>query len=83
MNEVTANHFRQHLKREVDRVVENHDVLRVRRRRGGDFVVLSADDWSAIEETLYLNRVPGLVESIREAAREPLEEGTRLEDLEW
>lgn len=83
MNQVTANHFRQHLKREVDRVVADHEVLHVTRKRGGDFVVVSAEDWRAIEETLYLNRVPGLVGSLLEAAREPLEEGTRLEDLTW
>jgi prevent-host-death family protein len=81
--EVTASRFRRHLAEEVDRVIDNHDVLRVRRRAGGDFVVLGADDWRAIEETLQLNRVPGLVESIHRAAAEPLEAGTRLEDLDW
>ena len=83
MYEVTANHFRQNLKREIDKVVEEHEILRVTRKRGGDFVVVSADDWRAIEETLFLNRVPGLVESIQRASEEPLEEGTRLEDLDW
>ena len=83
MDEVSANEFRARLKSKIDGVVENHTVLRVRRRRGGDFVVLSADDWSAIEETLFLNRVPDLVESVHEAAVEPLHEGTKLEDLEW
>jgi prevent-host-death family protein len=33
-------------------------------------VMLSADDWRSIEETLYLNSVPGLADSILEAARE-------------
>lgn len=83
MDEVSANEFRARLKSQVDGVIENHTVLRVRRRRGGDFVVLSAEDWSAIEETLHLNRMPGLVESVHEAAAEPLSEGTELEDLEW
>lgn len=83
MNQVTADHFRQHLKSEVDRIIEDHEVLHVTRRRGGDFVILSAGDWRAVEETLHLNRVPGLVESIRRAAVEPLEEGMPLEDLSW
>ena len=83
MTEVSSNEFKAHLISKVDEVVENHTVLHVRRRRGGDFVVLSAEDWSAIEETLFLNRVPGLVESLHEAAAEPLDEGTSVEDLEW
>jgi len=83
MNEVSANEFRAHLKREVDKVVEDRRVLRVKRRRGEDFVVVAADDWSAIEETLFLNRVPGLVESIHEAAADPLDEGASLQDLDW
>jgi len=82
-HEVSAHHFRQHLKLEVDRVVQNHDVLRVNRRNGSDFVVLSAEDWQAIEETLYLNRAPGLVESLLEADREPLGEGVPLAELDW
>jgi len=83
MPEVSANELRSHLESKVDEIGENHTVLRARRRRGGDFVVLSADDWSAIEETLHLNRVPGLVDSIHEAAAEPLDEGTSLEALGW
>jgi antitoxin YefM len=83
MSEMTANQFREHLKSAVDEVTANHRVLRVTRRRGEDFVVLSASDWQFIEETLQLNQVQGLVESIRQAAAEPLEEGVRIEDLEW
>lgn len=83
MVEITANYFREHLKAAVDEVVANHDVLRVTRRRGEDFVVVSASDWQAIVETLHLNQVPGLVDSIQEAATESLRQGVKLEDLEW
>ena len=83
MNEMTANQFREHLKSSVDKVLANHEVLRVTRRNGGDFVVVSADDWQAIAETLQLNQIEGLVDSIREAAAEPLSEGTKFEDLDW
>lgn len=83
MNEITANRFRDKLKTEVDRAIREHRPLRVTRRRGGDFVVLSAEDWGAIEETLYINRVPGLVKSIKRAAKEPIAKGTALKDLNW
>ncbi len=52
-------------------------------RNGENFVVLSEADWQAMEETVYLNQVPGLTKSILKAAAEPLEDGTSLEDLEW
>ncbi|MBA2492341.1 MAG: type II toxin-antitoxin system Phd/YefM family antitoxin [Gammaproteobacteria bacterium] len=83
MNEITANHFRENLKSEVDKVIREHRALHVKRRNGEDFVVLGADDWRAIEETIYLNQIQGLVDSIHEAAREPLENGTPLEKLKW
>ncbi len=83
MKETTANEFRKKLKHYVDMTIENHKPLRINRRNGQNFVVLSESDWKAIEETLYLNQFAGLVESIHDAAAESLDEGTALEDLDW
>ena len=83
MPETSANDFRKNLKAYVDKTIMENQVLRVKRRNGENFVVLGESDWNAIEETLFLNRVPGLVDSIREAADEPMEMGTPLEDLDW
>ncbi len=83
MIETTANEFRKTLKKKVDTCIKNHEVLKVKRRNGGDFVIIGEDDWRAIEETLYLNRVPGLVQSIHHAANEPLDEGTPLSEIDW
>ncbi|MBT4286879.1 MAG: type II toxin-antitoxin system Phd/YefM family antitoxin [Deltaproteobacteria bacterium] len=83
MNETSANQFRQNLKSAVDKCIANHDVLKVKRRKGENFVVIGENDWNAIAETLYLNQIPGLVQTIQDAAHEPLEEGTALENLQW
>jgi antitoxin YefM len=83
MSETTANEFRKTLKSQVDRTIADHEVLKVKRRNGEDFVVIGEKDWQAIEETLYLNRFPGLVESIHRADQEPLDKGTPLEKLDW
>ena len=83
MMETTANEFRKTLKQKVDAFINNHEVLKVKRKNGGDFVVLSERDWRSIEETLYLNRIPGLVESIHNAAKEPLDQGTPLNEIDW
>ena len=45
-------------------------------------MLVSREDWEAIAETIYLNSIPGMVESIKEAA-EPLSDGTPLEEFEW
>ena len=83
MLETTANTLRKNLRQEVQRCVASHEVLRVRQQGGDDFVILSVADWRAIEETLYLNQISGMVTSIHAAAAEPLMQGTRLEDLDW
>ncbi len=83
MSETTANEFRKRLKAHVDQTVMNHEVLKVKRRNGENFIVIGEKDWRSIEETLYLNQFPGLIESIHQASDEPLHEGTPLEDLEW
>lgn len=82
MLETTANEFRKTLKAKVDDCINNHEVLKVKRRNGENFVVLGEEDWRAVEETLYLNQFPGLVDSIHKAAAEPISEGTALEDLD-
>jgi len=83
MPETSANEFRKNLKKQVDRCVANHEVLKVKRRNGENFVVIGEADWKAIEETLYLNRIPGLVKSIHQSDQEPLNQGTPLEELDW
>ena len=37
-------------------------------------VLVSADDWRSIQETLYLLSVPGMRESIRQGLQTPLNE---------
>jgi len=83
MPETTANDFRKNLKTYVDKTILDHQVLKIKRRNGENFVVIGEEDWNAIEETLYLNRIPGLVESVLEAAAEPIEDGTPVEELDW
>jgi PHD/YefM family antitoxin component YafN of YafNO toxin-antitoxin module len=45
--------------------------------RRGNAVLVSEDDWRAVQETLYLLSVPGMRESIREGMATPIED---LED---
>ena len=39
--------------------------------KGHNAVLISEGDWKAIQETLYLNSIPGMTKSILKAAGEP------------
>ncbi len=49
----------------------------------GNAVLLSEDDWNAIQETLYLNSVEGMAESIVNGAITPVEECISEDMVEW
>jgi antitoxin YefM len=44
-------------------------------------VLVSEEDWNAIQETLYLLAIPGMRESIKDAMGEPLAKSKRA--LKW
>ncbi|MCL1875104.1 MAG: type II toxin-antitoxin system Phd/YefM family antitoxin [Synergistaceae bacterium] len=46
-------------------------------------VIISMDEWNSIQETLYLCSIPGMVESIKAAASEPLEYGVPAEEVDF
>lgn len=46
-------------------------------------VLISEDDWSAIQETLYLDSIPQMTQSILEGAKESLEDCIPEEMVEW
>jgi antitoxin YefM len=54
MESVSVNRFRDNLKNFVEQSINEHVPIKVTRRNGEDFVVLSADDWEREQETLYI-----------------------------
>ena len=49
----------------------------------GNAVLVSENDWNAIQETIYLNSIPGMVESIKEGMDTAIEDCVPEEDVEW
>jgi antitoxin YefM len=67
MDTTTVNKFRDGLKSFIDQVVTNHLPLRVTRRNGADFVVVSAEDWERDQETLYVLQNSSLMRQIADS----------------
>jgi prevent-host-death family protein len=62
---MTATEARSNLYRLIDETAESHQPIIIIGKRN-KAVLVSEEDWSAIQETLCLLSVPGMRESIRE-----------------
>ena len=64
MNTVSVNKFRDNLKSMVEQVASDHEPLKVTRRSGADFVVVSVEDWERDQESLYVLQNEALMRQI-------------------
>jgi antitoxin YefM len=69
MDSVSVNKFRDNLKSLVEQVVTKHIPLKVTRRGGEDFVVISADDWEREQETLFVLQNSDLMRQIADSLK--------------
>ncbi|MBI5333932.1 MAG: type II toxin-antitoxin system Phd/YefM family antitoxin [Burkholderiales bacterium] len=80
MPTLTASEARANLYRLIDEAAQSHQPVLISGKRH-DAVLIAAEDWAAIQETLYLLSVPGMRESIKAGMAEPLEGSAR--ELDW
>lgn len=80
MQTLTASEARANLYRLMDQTAESHQPITISGKRH-DAVLLSAEDWQAIQETLYLLSVPGMRESIKEGMAEQADQCAK--ELDW
>lgn len=80
MKNILATQARKNLYRLVDEVAESSEPVTITGRRG-NAVLVSEDDWRAIDETLYLLSVPGMREAIRAGMKEPLAKSVKK--IDW
>ena len=84
MTAINATRARKNLYQLIQDVNTNSTPITITNSRGKNAVLLSEDDWNAIQETVYLNSIPGMVDSILSANGESLEERTVYDpDEEW
>lgn len=84
MTAINATSARKNLYQLIQDVNTNSTPITITNSRGKNAVLLSEDDWNAIQEIVYLNSIPGMVDSILSANGESLEERTVYDpDEEW
>ena len=63
---MTASQARADIYNIMDETSRTHEPVLITGKRN-NVVMLSQEDWKAIEETLYLNSIPDMVNSIQDA----------------
>ena len=80
MTTLSATEARKSLYNLVDDVALSHDPIQIIGKRNSA-VLISEEDWRAIQETLYLTSIPGMRKSIQKGLKTPVNECS--EELAW
>jgi antitoxin YefM len=84
METITVNQFRDSLREQVEKVLANHEPLKVSRRNGGAFVFIGAEDWEREQKTLYVLQNRSLMAQIaRSSQTHALGTGQRAAPEAW
>ncbi len=80
MHTLTASEARANLYRLIDQAAQSHQPIHISGKRTSA-VLLAAEDWQAIQETLFLLSVPGMRDSIKAGMAESID--TCAAELDW
>ena len=80
MTTLSASKARTGLYKLLDKTAESHEPIQITGKRH-NAVLISEEDWTAIQETLYLLSIPGMRESIRKGLKTPLKKCSP--ELKW
>ncbi len=80
MTSMTATAARKQLYALLDDLADSHEPLQIAGKRHSA-VLVTEDDWRAVQETLYLTSIPGMRDSILSGLRTPVEKCAK--EVDW
>ena len=80
MRTLTASQARSNLYRIIDEAATNHEPVIITGKRN-NAVLISTEDWTSIQETIYLLSVPDMRDSIMEGLQTPVDKCAQ--ELVW
>ncbi|MBU1147604.1 MAG: type II toxin-antitoxin system Phd/YefM family antitoxin [Candidatus Omnitrophica bacterium] len=80
MTSLTASEARANLYKLLDRSAELHEPIQISGKRH-NAILISEEDWRAIQESLYLLSIPGMRESVRKGLKTPIKKCSKK--LKW
>ena len=82
MEAISVTNARKDIYNIIDRTIMESEPIQIT-SKNGDVVMISLDDWEAIQETLYLVSIPNMRESILKGSKESLDEFKTPEEIGW
>lgn len=83
MTAISVTKARENIYQILADVNVNSQPVTITNNKGKNGVLIGEEDWNAIQETLYLNSVPGFTESIISGGNTPLEECLTEDEVDW
>lgn len=83
MTAISVTKARENIYQILSDVNTNCQPITITNNRGKNAVLISEDDWNAIQETLYLNSIPGVAESIVIGGKTSLNDCLSEDEVEW
>lgn len=79
---VPISSARSHLFTLAQETIESHQPITLTSKHG-NVVLMSEEDFKAIQETLYLTSVPGLVDDVKSGRKTPKNKLSKRDELPW
>lgn len=83
MTAVSVTKARENIYQLLADVNENSTPVTITNARGKNAVLIGEDDWNAIQETLYLNSIPGMTESLEKGKDTPIDDCIPEDEVDW
>ena len=80
MTSLSASQARANLFKLMEQAADSHEPIQITGRHRSS-VLISEEDWRAMQETLYLLSIPGMRESIRDGLKTPLAKTSKT--IKW
>ncbi|PWU05858.1 MAG: type II toxin-antitoxin system prevent-host-death family antitoxin [Verrucomicrobia bacterium] len=80
METINATELRKDAYNIIDSIIQTHRLLQIKVKTGS-VVMIASSDWSAIQETLYLDSIPGMTDSILEGMKISADKCSK--ELKW
>ena len=83
MTSVTATAARKDIYNLIARVNDDCTPIAITNSKGKGAVLIGEDDWSSIEETLYLLNIPSMAQRLADAHNESIDDCISEDELDW